>query len=71
MTILIVFFGLQMFLSKGQTRLGLKVQLVCKKLIMFRPLITKLQIQAYIQTIYMQNMKYKQYLIWKTTLTHN
>ena len=38
---------------------------------MFRPLITKLQTQAYIQTIYMQNMKYKQYLIWKTTLTHN
>ena len=38
---------------------------------MFRPPITKLPIQAYIQIIYVRNMKYKKYPIWQTTLTHN
>ena len=38
---------------------------------MFRPLITKLPKQAYIQTIYVWNKKYKKYPIWQTTLTHN
>ena len=33
--------------------------------------ITKLPTQAYIQTIYVWKMKYKQYPIWQTTLTHN
>ena len=38
---------------------------------MFRPPNTNFLKQAYIQTIDVQNMKYKQYPIWQTTLTHN
>ena len=38
---------------------------------MFRPPNTKKPTQAYIQTIYVWEMKYKQYLIWQATLTHN
>ena len=38
---------------------------------MFRPLITKLPTQAYIQTIDVRNDKYKQYLNWQNTLNHN
>ena len=38
---------------------------------MFRPSITKIPIQAYTQTIDMQNDKYKQYPNWQNTLNHN
>ena len=38
---------------------------------MFRTPISKLPTQAYIQTIDVRNMKYMQYPIWQTTLTHN
>ena len=37
---------------------------------MFRPPNTKFPKQAYIQTIYVQNMKYKQYSNYQTTLSH-
>ena len=38
---------------------------------MFRPPITKLPKQAYIQTIGVQNDQYKQYPNKQTTLSHN
>ena len=38
---------------------------------MFRPLILKEPTQAYTQTIYVRNDKYKQYPNKQTTLNHN
>ena len=50
--------------------LEVKTHLVYKTLVRFRLPNTKFPIQAYIQTIYVRNMKYKQYLNKQTTLSH-
>ena len=49
----------------------MKAHLVYKHKRLFRPPKSKYPIQAYIQTIYVRNIKYKEYPIWQTTLTHN
>ena len=44
---------------------------VYKHLWIFRSSKSNFPRQAYTQTVYVRNIKYKQYPIWQTTLTHN